>query len=74
MIIGNVSIRLEKYPYLYEKLPDKMKNLSLGLILNSEKIDFKISRILEDFQYTFYTNFFYPIMGLNIIVFVIGIM
>ena len=42
MIIANVSIRIEKYPYHDENLPDKMKNLSLGLLLNSEKIDYKI--------------------------------
>jgi hypothetical protein len=74
MIIGNFSIRIEKYPYFNENLPDKMKNLSLGLLLNSEKIDFKIKHILEDFQYTFYTNFFFPIMAINTLVFVIGIM
>jgi hypothetical protein len=42
MIIGNFSIRIEKYPYFDEELPERTKNLSLGLLLNSEKIDFKI--------------------------------
>jgi hypothetical protein len=43
MIIANISLKLEKYDF---SGPEKFRNFSVGLMLDSKVIDMKIKEIL----------------------------
>jgi hypothetical protein len=55
-----------KYNSLAE---DYYKNMSIGLIIESEHIDQKIEEILYEFKYTFYIYFLLPILVMTVLVF-----
>ena len=60
----------------YEKVvlqikEDFFKNMSIGLIIESEHIDRKINEILYEFKHTFYIYFLLPILVLTVLAFVI---
>ena len=57
-----------KYNPLVE---DYFKNMSIGLIIESEGIDRKISDILYEFKFTFYIYFLLPIVVLTVLVFLL---
>jgi hypothetical protein len=61
-------MKTTKYNPLIE---DFYKNMSIGLILESEHIDRKISDILYEFKYTFYIYFLLPILVLTVLAFVV---
>lgn len=67
MIIANFTMKSMKFNPLSE---DFYKNMSIGLIIESEHIDQKINDILYEFKYTFYIYFLLPILILTIFVFV----
>ena len=68
MIIANFTMKTMKYNPLKE---DFFKNMSIGLIIESEHIDRKINEILYEFKYTFYIYFLLPILVLTVLAFVI---
>ena len=67
LIIANFTMMSMKFNPLIE---DFYKNMSIGLIIESEHIDKKIDDILNEFKYTFYIYFLLPILILTFLVFI----
>jgi hypothetical protein len=70
MILANLTIK--PISFVSSNLTtNQYKNLSLGLMIESEHIDEKIEDILYQFRYTFYIYFLTPILCMTVFVFIL---